>query len=488
MKESGEAMNESGAAMNESYALERVRRIHFVGIGGAGMCGIAEVLRNLGYTVSGTDLTPSGATKRLAALGVEVHYGHSAGRVNGSDVVVYSGAIPPDNPETTAARERKIPVVPRAEMLSELMRFRQGIAVAGSHGKTTTTSLIASLLAAAGLDPTYVIGGQLNSSGSNARLGAGRYLVAEADESDGSFLRLSPVYAVLTNMDADHLENYQHSLERLRHSFAEFLHRLPFYGLAVVCVDDPGIRAMLADIHKPLVTYALDGEADYTAAAIRHSAARADFELGGGKVARPVSVRLNMPGRHNVSNALAAIALASELGVEIGPIVAALEKFQGVARRASVLGEIELGGKTAQVVDDYAHHPTEIRAIYEAARASWPGRRVVAVFQPHRYSRTRDLFDEFCEVLSVMQVALILDIYPAGEAPVRGVDSKALCSAIRVKGRVNPLHLTAEDDAAVALGNVIEDGDVVLILGAGDIGEFGPALVAKHGRRRGGGR
>ncbi|MGI9230008.1 MAG: UDP-N-acetylmuramate--L-alanine ligase [Gammaproteobacteria bacterium] len=466
---------------NGQYDMKRVNHIHFVGIGGAGMCGIAEVLHNLGYVISGTDLQPSAVTRQLAALGIRIGHEHKQANINGSDVVVYSGAVSDDNPEMTAARARKIPTVPRVEMLSELMRLRQGIAIAGTHGKTTTTSLIASLLAAAGLDPTYVIGGQLNSTGSNAKLGAGRFLVAEADESDGSFMRLSPVYAVLTNIDADHLDGYQHSMDKLRHSFAEFLQRLPFYGLAVVCLDDPACREIIGDIHKPVVTYGVDTDADYRAGSIRYAADHTSFELTGNKLEQPVQIHLNMPGRHNVLNALAGIALALELDVGIDHIVSALKQFQGIARRASLLGEIVLAGNTVQVVDDYAHHPTEISAIHQAISDSQPDKRIVVVFQPHRYSRTRDLFEEFCAVLSPMQVLLILDIYPAGEPAISGIDSAALCDSIRVKGKVDPLHITAKDDLVEVLGEVVSDGDVLLILGAGDIGLLGQNLIRDYG-------
>ncbi len=461
--------------------MQRVNHIHFVGIGGAGMCGIAEVLHNLGYEVSGTDLKITAITQHLDAMGIRIHHRHSEAHVNGSDVVVYSAAVAEDNTEILAARNKKIPVVPRAEMLSELMRFRQGIAIAGTHGKTTTTSLIASLLAEGGLDPTYVIGGRLNSTGSNARLGAGRYLVAEADESDGSFLHLCPVYAVITNIDADHLENYQASYDNLKQGFTEFLYRLPFYGLAVVCLDDAGVQDILADIHKPVVTYGIDSQADYIARNMQFSASETRFELAGNKIRQAMDMRLNMPGRHNVSNALAACAVAAELGVSLEHITAGLARFAGIDRRSSLLGSVCLSGKTVQVIDDYAHHPTEIRAVYQAVAAGWPAKRIVVVFQPHRYTRTRDLFEEFCQVLAVVEVLLVLDIYPAGEQPITGVDSRTLCRAIGVKGGVHPIYVTAQDDVAAMIAHVINEGDMLLILGAGDIGQLGPHLYQQYG-------
>jgi UDP-N-acetylmuramate--alanine ligase len=459
----------------------RVRHVHFVGIGGAGMSGIAEVMHNLGYEVSGSDRRESPVTAHLRELGIRVDIGHNARHVNGSDVLVVSGAVPEDNAEVTAARAKRIPVIPRAEMLAELMRFRHGIAVAGTHGKTTTTSLIASLLAEGGLDPTYVIGGRLTASGSHARLGTGRYLVAEADESDASFLHLQPVISVVTNIDADHLDAYAGDVGALQNVFLEFLHHLPFYGLAVVCGDDPGVRAILPRIVKPVLTYGIEGEADFTAHGIEARGLQMRYT-----VARPgepdwLDVTLNLPGRHNVLNSLAAIAVASELGVPRATMAAALQRFQGIGRRCEVLGTMVLDGRRIMVIDDYGHHPTEIAATLKAIRAGWPGRRVVTLFQPHRYTRTRDLFEDFCRELSRFEAALLLEVYPAGERPIAGADSRALCRALRQRGQVEPVFLKKRSDVAAVLPGLLRDGDILLVLGAGDIGTLGHELIAAHG-------
>lgn len=465
------------AQLSEEHNMRRVRHIHFVGIGGAGMSGIAEVLHNLGYTVTGTDLKRGGTTDRLTGMGVGVRYEHRADHVDGSDVVVYSSAVPADNPELLAARDQRIPIIPRAEMLSELMRFRQGIAVAGTHGKTTTTSLIASLLAQGMFDPTYIIGGRLNMSGAHARLGKGKFMVAEADESDASFLHLSPVYAVLTNVDVDHLEYCGGSYEALQNNFVDFLHCLPFYGLVVICADDAGIRDILPRINRPYVSYGIDSDTDYRAQAIEYDGARTSFDIIRRTEGDPFRVTLNLPGRHNVLNALAAVALATELGVSKQAIGAGLANFQGIARRSSILGDISVNGNSLLLVDDYAHHPSEIAAITGALADGWPGRKTVVVFQPHRYTRTRDLFEEFCQVLSELDTLILLDVYPAGEQPIQGADSRSLSRALRVRGKVEPILVGTEEELYTVLANVTEDNDILLLLGAGDISALGGRLL-----------
>jgi UDP-N-acetylmuramate--alanine ligase len=458
--------------------MRRVRRIHLLGIGGSGMAGIAEVLLNLGYEVSGSDLKQSAATRRLAALGARLAYGHDPERVTGADVVVVSSAIKEDNPELAAARAARIPVVRRAEMLAELMRFRYGVAVAGTHGKTTTTSLIASVLAEGGLDPTYVIGGRLKSAGANARLGAGHYLVAEADESDASFLHLSPLLAVVTNVDADHLETYGGDFGRLKQAFVEFLQRLPFYGLAVLCADDPVLRELAPAIGRPLLTYGLEAPADLTAQRLSFAGASSRFEacLPDG---RRVPLQLNLPGRHNVANALAALAVGLELGVELAAIERAFAGFQGVGRRLESHGELCVGAARVLVIDDYGHHPREIAASLAAIRSAYPGRRVAVAFQPHRYTRTRDLFDDFCAVLSSADALLLTEVYPAGETPLPQADGRALARGIRARGRVQPVFVASVAEAPEALAQMLREGDVLLTLGAGDIGQL-PALLAQR--------
>ena len=460
----------TGIPPQAAATMHRIRRIHFVGIGGAGMGGIAEVLVNLGYEVTGSDRQQNALTQRLAELGATVWRTHEGGNVSGADVVVASTAIPADNPELLAARERRIPIVPRAEMLAELMRFRQGIAVAGTHGKTTTTSLIASVLAEGGLDPTYVIGGQLTSSASNARLGSGAFLVAEADESDASFLCLQPVIAVVTNIDADHLETYAGDFARLRETFGEFLHHLPFYGQAVVCVDDPQVRQLLPALTRPVITYGLERDADLRGANVVTDGPRTRFDVRLPDGDSIEGIELNLPGRHNVLNALAAIAVARELGVDADAIRRALSAFAGIGRRFQRLGEVEWGGGALVLVDDYGHHPTEIAATCEAARQSWPERRLVVAFQPHRYTRTRDLLDDFARVLADCDALLVAEVYPAGEAPIAGADARALCRAVRARGRVDPVLVPEIDELAGALADVVQPGDVVLTLGAGSIG------------------
>ncbi|MFQ5659096.1 MAG: UDP-N-acetylmuramate--L-alanine ligase [Gammaproteobacteria bacterium] len=461
------------------HAMGRVRNIHFVGIGGAGMNGIAEVLHNLGYEVSGSDLNENRVTRHLQSLGVKVVKGHDASYINGSDVVVVSSAVYEGNPELVAAHAQRIPVVPRAEMLAELMRFRQGIAIAGTHGKTTTTSLVASLLAEGGLDPTYVIGGLLNSAGSNARLGSGKYLVAEADESDASFLHLQPVMAVLTNIDADHLDAYGGDYHCLQDNFAEFMNRLPFYGLAVVCVDDAGNREIIPGITKPSITYGIEYDADFSARIIRQEQSQIFFTVSRRGDEEWLQVKLNLPGNYNVLNSLAAIAIATELGVEKEAIGKALSNFQGIGRRCDILGKIDICDKELLLIDDYAHHPTEIAAILSAIHSGWPGHRLIVVFQPHRYTRTRDLFDEFCRVLSEIDVLFLLDIYPAGEQAIAGIDSSSLCHETGLRGKVLPIYLENREDLYSILPDIVLNGDVLLILGAGNISSLGTDLLTR---------
>jgi len=464
--------------------MRRVNRIHFVGIGGAGMGGIAEVLRTLGYRVSGSDLRESAMTRRLRELGVEVFIGHDAAHAAGSDVVVVSTAIAGDNPEVVRARAEAIPIVRRAEMLAELMRFKHGIAVAGTHGKTTTTSLVASLLAEGGLDPTFVIGGRLTSAGANARLGASHYLVAEADESDASFLYLQPVLAVVTNIDADHMGAYGGDFARLRGAFLEFLHHLPFYGLAVLCIDDPEVRALTDEVSKPVLTYGLSEDAHIRARDVRQEGTRMRFSVTdrAGELALE-QVTLSLPGAHNVLNALAAIAVAHELGVGDEAILRALERFEGIGRRFQVYGEVPARKGPVLLVDDYAHHPRELAATLAAARASWPERRLAAVFQPHRYTRTRDLLEDFAAVLCEFDRLVLLDVYPAGEAPIAGADARALARAVRARGRVDPVFVAEPDRLPAVLPDVLDRGDCLLTLGA-EIAAGALAAAARPQRHR----
>jgi len=453
--------------------MRRIKRVHFVGIGGAGMSGIAEVLANLGFEVSGSDLAESSTTLRLKQLGVTVFTGHDASNVKGADVLVVSSAVKADNPEVAVARKRRIPVVPRAEMLAELMRFRRGIAIAGTHGKTTTTSLTASLLAEAGLDPTFVIGGLLNACGSHARLGAGEYLVAEADESDGSFLLLQPVVALVSNVDRDHLENYDGSFENLKRAFLEFLHHLPFYGAAVLCIDDEQTAAMIPSLTRAVVTYGLSERADIRATEVRQQGRVMYFRLHLPNDPSYYEVKLNLPGVHNVQNALGAIAVAWELGVDVPAVIACLAEFQGIGRRFAEVGVFTLNHQTGgdvMVIEDYGHHPSELRATLNAARNGWPDKRIVAVFQPHRYTRTRDLFDDFGNVLSEADCVVLTDVYSAGEAAIDGIDSRAMCHSIRARGKVDPILIPDVADIAAELPSMLRPGDLVLLLGAGNIG------------------
>jgi UDP-N-acetylmuramate--alanine ligase len=455
----------------------KVRHIHFVGIGGSGMSGIAEVLANLGYRVSGSDLARNAATRRLESLGARIAYAHAAGNVNGADAVVVSSAVQADNPELEAARTQRIPLVPRALMLAELMRLRQGVAIAGTHGKTTTTSLVASVLAEGGLDPTFVIGGRLNAAGSSARLGGGEFIVVEADESDASFLHLQPVVAVVTNIDADHMGTYEHDFERLKQAFAQFLQNLPFYGSAILCIDDPQVREILPRVAKPVVSYGFAPEAQVRAEHAEHAGGAMRFVARReGRAA--LEVTLNLPGRHNVQNALAAIAVATELGVPDEAILKALAQFTGVGRRFQRFGELALpGGGHYALVDDYGHHPAEMQATLEAARGAFPGRRIVLAFQPHRYTRTRDLFEDFVRVLSTAEALLLAEVYAAGEAPIVAADGRSLARAVRVAGRVEPVFVEDIEQMADAIRRTARDGDVVITMGAGSIGNVPAALT-----------
>lgn len=461
----------------------KVKNIHFVGIGGSGMSGIAEVLLNLDYNISGSDMVESAMTKHLKKLGAKVFKGHAAEHVADVDVVVTSTAVKEDNPEVIAARERNIPIVPRAMMLAELMRFKQGIAVAGTHGKTTTTSLIASILAEAGMDPTFVIGGRLEAAGTNARLGSGEFLVAEADESDASFLLLTPVLAVITNIDADHMETYGHDFNRLKQAFVDFSQRLPFYGMAVVCVDDPVVREILPRITKPVWTYGLSEDAKVRAINIKASHGQMKFTVVrvNGKTSK-LKVTLNLPGIHYVLNALAAIAIATEVGASDEAIVKALAEFKGVGRRFQRYGEIAVpSGGTVTLIDDYGHHPVELAATIEAARGAFPERRLVLAFQPHRYTRTRDLFEDFAKVLSGVDALLLTEVYAAGEAPIVAADGRALARAVRVAGKVEPIFVENVADLPQGILDSAQDGDVVLVMGAGSIGQVAQKLTAGEG-------
>jgi UDP-N-acetylmuramate--alanine ligase len=455
----------------------KVRGVHFVGIGGAGMSGIAEVLVNLGYDVSGSDTASNAATQRLADLGVRVARGHSAEQVASADVVVVSTAVLPDNPEVVAARSLRIPVVPRALMLAELMRLKQGIAVAGTHGKTTTTSLVASVLAEAGMDPTFVIGGRLVSAGAHAKLGSGKFIVVEADESDASFLHLQPVLAVVTNIDADHMETYGHSIARLRQAFTDFLQQLPFYGLAVMCVDDINVREIIPNVAKPIVTYGLDVSAQIRAVDIEHRAGRMGFRVVRNLDARAggalpdLNVELKLPGEHNVLNSLAAIAVGMEVGAADDAIVNALREFRGVGRRFQRYGDVALpAGGAITLIDDYGHHPAEVEATLAAVRGAYPGRRLLLAFQPHRYTRTRDLFEDFVRVLGNADVVLLAEVYRAGEEPIVAADGRALARALRVQGKVEPIFVEQITDLAQAILANARDADVVVTMGAGSIG------------------
>lgn len=448
----------------------RVKHVHFVGIGGVGMCGIAEVLHNLDYQVSGSDISENANTRRLSKLGITVHIGHHANHITGSDVVVVSTAVDESNPEVVCAHESNIPVIPRAEMLAELMRFQQGIAVAGTHGKTTTTSLIASVMAEAGLDPTFVIGGKLNSADSNARLGGGEYMVVEADESDASFLHLQPVIAIVTNIDADHMATYDGDFEKLKQGFVDFIHNLPFYGLAILCIDDPVVKEIMPLLHKPVLTYGTGEEADIRAWDIKQDGLQMKFKVAAKENKNWLEVTTNHPGIHNVLNTLAAISVAYSLDVDKKAIASGLKNFQGINRRFQVNGTVSLAGGDVIFIDDYAHHPTEIAATLDAVNKGWPERRIVTIFQPHRYTRTHDLFDDFSAVLSSIDLLIVSEIYAAGEKPISGADGRALCRAIRTRGQTNPVFIEDITKLQETLKDILKPNDLVLTLGAGNIG------------------
>ncbi|MEI8297966.1 MAG: UDP-N-acetylmuramate--L-alanine ligase [Pseudomonadota bacterium] len=464
-----------------SARMRRIQRIHFVGIGGSGMGGIAEVLLNLGYSVQGSDLKPNAVTERLLGLGASIEFRHAAENVAGANVVVVSSAVAEDNPEVVAAHAARVPVVQRAEMLAELMRFRVGIAIAGSHGKTTTTSLVASILAEGGEDPTFVIGGRLKSADANARLGTGQYLVAEADESDASFLHLQPMMAIVTNIDNDHLITHGGDFEKLKQSFVDFLHNLPFYGLAVLCLDDRELAAVMPRVKRPILTYGVDPAADVRAISIERQGLRTRFDVVRPDRGDALAVTLNVPGHHNVLNALASIALATELGIADGAIQRALANFQGIDRRLQVIAEMQLAVGHVTLVDDYGHHPTEVAATLEAIRQGWPDRRVVLAFQPHRYTRTRDLLDDFAEVLSTVDALLVSEVYAAGEQPIRDADGRAICRAVRTRGRVEPVFVAKLETLHEALVGVLRDGDVLVTMGAGHIGAIAHDLPTRLG-------
>ncbi|OUR69535.1 UDP-N-acetylmuramate--L-alanine ligase [Bermanella sp. 47_1433_sub80_T6] len=457
--------------------MRRIRRIHFIGIGGVGMCGIAEVLLNQGYEISGSDLRQSAATDRLISLGAEVYLGHTEDNVKTVDVIVVSTAINKANPEIKYAMENRIPIVRRAEMLAELMRYRHGIAIAGTHGKTTTTSLVASILAEGDKDPTFVIGGRLTSAGTNAKLGGSRYLVAEADESDASFLHLQPMVSVVTNIEADHMDTYGGDFNQLKKTFIEFLHNLPFYGLAVLCVDDETIKEILPEVNRPVLTYGFDKSADFYATDLKQDGMFTSFTAKRPNELKDLRIKLRMPGKHNVLNALAAIAVASDEKISDEAIVIALEKFQGVGRRFQVCGEFPLKDGQVMQVDDYGHHPTEVEVTIQAIRNGWPQKRLVMLFQPHRYSRTRDLYEDFVRVLSEVDVLVLLDVYSAGEDEVPGADGRSLCRSIRQRGRVDPIFIERGGSVMPVLKDILQPGDLLITQGAGDVGGLAMELT-----------
>lgn len=459
--------------------MRRIRRIHFIGIGGAGMSGIAEVLLNQGYEISGSDLCESNTTRHLRGKGVKVFVGHHEKNVEGADVIVNSSAVNENNPEMVGGRERRIPIVRRAEMLGELMRYRHGIAIAGTHGKTTTTSLIASVLAVGGMDPTFVIGGLLNSAGSHAQLGGSRYLVAEADESDASFLHLQPMIAVVTNIDADHMDTYEGDFSRLKKTFLEFLHNLPFYGLAVVCGDDPVIKELMPKISRPTLTYGFDEDNDFRAIDITQKGSSSHFKVICPDKDKPLEISLNMPGLHNVLNATAAVAVAVDEGISEHFIQTGLKSFQGVGRRFQIYGEYDIEGGSAMLVDDYGHHPREVDATIKAVRQGWPDRRLLMVYQPHRYSRTRDLYEDFVEVLSTVDSLVLLEVYSAGEDPIPGADGRNLCRSIRNRGQLDPVFADGIDGVPDVVKDLVRPGDIVITQGAGNVGLLAAMLAAR---------
>ncbi len=457
--------------------MRRIRRIHFVGIGGAGMSGIAEVLHNQGYTISGSDIAASSVTERLESFGVKVRIGHRAENIDGVDVVVVSTAIDRSNDEIVAAMEQRIPIIRRAEMLAELMRYRHTIVIAGTHGKTTTTSLIATLMAQGGMDPTYVIGGILNGAGTNAKLGASNIMVAEADESDASFLHLQPMVAVVTNIDEDHMVTYEGDFEKLKQTFIEFLHNLPFYGLAVLCIDDPVIQELLPRISRPVLTYGQSDLADFQIQDVHQEGITTRFNVRRPEKTELLSVTLNMPGIHNVLNATAAIAVATDEGLSDEYIVNGISGFSGVGRRFDIKGDLVVNGGAAMLVDDYGHHPTEVAATINAIRAGWPEKRLVMIYQPHRFSRTHDLYDAFVDVLSEVDLLLLLDVYSAGEAPIRGADSRSLCRSIRQRGQLDPVYVKDPSEIRKVLSDLLNDGDILVTQGAGSIGNLSRELA-----------
>ena len=457
---------------------QKVKHLHFIGIGGSGMSGIAEVLINLGYSVSGSDIADTAVVKRLTSLGAKVLIGHTAGNIAGADVIVTSSAVKADNPEVVAAKAARVPVVPRAMMLAELMRFKQGIAIAGTHGKTTTTSLISHVLGEAGLDPTVVIGGRLNSIGTNARLGKGEYLVAEADESDASFLFLQPIMAVVTNIDQDHMETYAHDFGKLKSAFVEFLEHLPFYGLAVVCADDANICEILPRITKPVITYGMREGVELRAVNVSAANGKMKFTAVSRRDKKVLDIELNLAGMHNVLNALSAIAIAREIGIEDTHIARALASFSGVGRRFQRYGDVAIsGGGSFTLIDDYGHHPVEMDAVLKAARGAFPGKRILLAFQPHRFTRTRDLFEDFVKVLSTADELVLADVYPAGEAPIVAADGRALTRALRVLGKIEPLFVETVADLPAAVFSRVRNGDIVITMGAGSVGGVAPAIA-----------
>ena len=464
---------------SEIPEMRRIKTIHFVGIGGAGMCGVAEVLLNQGYRITGSDLKRSNNTDRLKKMGAKVYLKHEAGNVSKADVVVYSSAINRRNPEIKAALAQHKPLIPRAEMLAELMRYRHAIAIAGTHGKTTTTSIVASILAEGELDPTYVIGGLLNSSGSNASLGESRYLVAEADESDASFMHLQPMVAVVTNIEADHMATYGGDFENLKKYFVDFLHNLPFYGLAVLCIDDPGVKSILGKVSRPVITYGFSKKADYRVSGFKQIAGQIAFEVQRPDKKQSIKIKLDMPGKHNALNAAAAVAIASDEGIKDAAIKRGIKKFSGVGRRFDVQGDFPVPGGSVTLIDDYGHHPSEVAATVQALRAGWPNQRFVMVFQPHRFSRTADLYDDFVEVLSEVDVLLLLEVYSAGEKKIPGADSRSLSRSIRLRGKVDPVLVQNESDLLGILRDMLRPGDMVLTQGAGSVGSLARDLASK---------
>jgi|TARA_B110000114_G_scaffold23874_1_gene23277 UDP-N-acetylmuramate--alanine ligase len=468
--------------VSSKHFMRRIKNIHFIGIGGVGMSGIAEVFHNLNYVISGSDIAESATVKHLRGLGIKIHMGHQSDNIDNVHVVVISTAIDEENEEIIAAKAKRIPIVRRAEMLAELMRFRQGIAVAGTHGKTTTTSLVASVLAQGGIDPTYVIGGKLNSSASHAKLGLSDYLVAEADESDASFLYLQPMMSIITNIDKDHLSTYEGDFERLKQTFIEFLHHLPFYGLAILCIDDPVVREVMSDIARPVLTYGESDDADVRITNIVARGAKTVFSVMLPNVQEPLDIVLNLTGKHNVLNATAAISVAYELDVDSQSIIQSLAEFAGIGRRFQITEEVKVDAGTVMHVDDYGHHPNEIKATVSGIRAAWPEKRLAVVFQPHRYSRTRDLFEDFSQVLSEVDQLILLDVYPAGEKHIKDADGRSLARSIRGRGKVDPVFVEELKNLDEVVKTVLQDNDIFLTLGAGSIGAWSAKFLSEHGR------